>query len=229
MEWSMSPTLTPTWVSETLNATGSPQVWSLLMNYFRLYGSTTYYFRMTAQNTGGVTQGDVLSFTTLPPVPAAVTTDSATNVTYYSARLWGSTDGLGGADTYLLFQWGTTPSLGYETEPWGPFMPHTSGCVPSARCWHWNEIDFGEIDSDIVYYRAVSENGAGREYGEIKSILLYDTLGFTAMKAAAAPRVGGGGGAGALTAPAPGVTSSLRPGLLRFPEPLPPPRLVPRR
>src|SRR5690606_34177547 len=54
-----------------------------------LFGNTTYYFRIRAANAAGTSTGNVRSFTTAPPEPPFVSTDTAVAISATSAELIG--------------------------------------------------------------------------------------------------------------------------------------------
>ncbi|MFH0888246.1 MAG: DUF2341 domain-containing protein [Planctomycetota bacterium] len=70
---------------------------------------TSYNFRVVGTNSGGTTNGNNLTFTTLLPLPATCATNAATNVTYDSAQL-NATVNPKGSNTTAYFQWGLSAS-----------------------------------------------------------------------------------------------------------------------
>ncbi len=85
---------------------------------------TTYYERVVATNAAGVTQGEIVSFTTatatLPPIPTPTATSPAaatamtTSVTGTAAMLVASVNPMGGVTT-AYFVYGTDPTLSTGT------------------------------------------------------------------------------------------------------------------
>src|SRR4030095_7959350 len=84
-------------------------------NISGLTASTTYHFRLVATNSAGTRYGVDRTFTTLTPTgPPVVTTNLATFIASFSARLTGSVDPHG-RPTTVYFQYGTTTSYGLTT------------------------------------------------------------------------------------------------------------------
>ncbi|MCF7865297.1 MAG: hypothetical protein K9M11_02220 [Candidatus Pacebacteria bacterium] len=89
------------------------------LNITGLKTNTQYYFRLNAQNSEGITRGEVRSFTTndTPAVPGkapSVQTTSSTNVERSSANLNGKINS-NGSQTTWWFEYGERTSLGNVT------------------------------------------------------------------------------------------------------------------
>ena len=93
------------------------------------------------------------------PVPPTVVTNAETAVTAYSATLNGNLNGLGTASpVQVSFEWGLTPSYGFETTPQdvyatGPFNSGLSGLAPNTT-YHFRAKavgDRGSYGSDIIF------------------------------------------------------------------------------
>jgi hypothetical protein len=110
-EWSATPNLqNPTvTVKKTVGAGTSLQ--SVLEAITGLTQGVTYYYRVVAQNAGGITQGSIVSFTTTQLfAPPTVSTHPATLVTGTGAQLNGNAIP-NGLPTFAWFEWGTSPTL----------------------------------------------------------------------------------------------------------------------
>ena len=90
---------------------------SISANISGLTASTTYHFRIVATNSSGTRYGSDRTFTTLSATGApVVTTNPATLIASFSAKLNGSVDPHG-LTTTVYFQYGTTTSYGLTTAP----------------------------------------------------------------------------------------------------------------
>jgi len=128
-----------------------------------LQPNTTYYFRAVAQNSYGTSYGFILSFTTggTPPGNApTVVTNSASNIGQNYATLNGSANP-NGSNTNIWFEYGTTQSLGYQTNA------QTIGSGTSAV----NATTYlaGLQTNTTYYFRAGAQNSNGTSYGSILS------------------------------------------------------------
>ncbi len=139
-----------------------------------LSDNTTYYFRAKAVG-HGTSYGDEESFTTLVPVPPSVTTDNATNIGSFSARLNGTLTSLGTASSAnVSFRWGTSS---------GNLTSETPVQTLSANVTFYSNLT--GLSANTVYYFRAKAVGHGTSYGDEKS--------FTTLTA---PGGGGGGGGG---------------------------------
>ncbi len=139
---------------------------------------TTYYFRVCAENSGGYSEGQVMSFTTASPAsPPAVTTIAATSVGATGATLNGSVIPNGLA-TNAWFEWGTDSTLaGYSTT-----VTQAVGSGTTSQTIH--QALTGLATGTIYYYRVAASNGSGTSKGDIlsfppprRSADGYDTCG----------------------------------------------------
>ncbi len=137
---------------------------SLMAGLSGLSPNTTYYFRAVAQNSAGITNGAILSFTTSvnPPPSAApaVTTAVATNVSQTSLTLNGSATP-NGAATNAWFEWGSSYALGNTTGS----QSIGSGSSPQS----FSATLSGLSPNTTYYFRAVAQNSAGAASGSIFS------------------------------------------------------------
>jgi plastocyanin len=86
-------------------------------NIIGLNPNTVYHFRIVATNSAGTRFGGDRTFTTLTPTgPPVVTTNPATLIASFSARLNAMVNPHG-LNTSFHFQYGTTPSYGLTTAP----------------------------------------------------------------------------------------------------------------
>jgi phosphodiesterase/alkaline phosphatase D-like protein len=126
---------------------------------------TIYYFRVCAENSGGYSEGQIMSFTTASPAsPPAVTTIAATSVGATGATLNGSVIPNGLA-TDAWFEWGTDPTLaGYSTTG---TQAVGSGTISQTI----NQALTGLTTGTTYYYRVAASNGSGTGKGAILSFL----------------------------------------------------------
>jgi hypothetical protein len=121
-----------------------------------LSASTTYHFRMVATNSAGTTFGIDRTFTTLSATGRpVVTTNPATFIASFSARLNGSVDPHG-LSTTVYFQYGTTTSYGV-----------TSSSQTKTGNTYQNVVAgiSGLSASTTYHFRIVATNSAGTTYG----------------------------------------------------------------
>ena len=90
---------------------------NIAANISGLNPNTVYHFRIVATNSAGTRFGGDRTFTTLTPTgPPVVTTNPATLIASFSARLNAMVNPHG-LNTSFHFQYGTTPSYGLTTAP----------------------------------------------------------------------------------------------------------------
>ena len=119
---------------------------------------TAYYYRATATNVWGTTEGSVASFST-PSVAPTATTQAQTSLTSTSAVL-NSTLNPGGAATGVTFEWGADTSYGNTTA-----VQNVSGAdnvTPSATL-------AALVPGQTYHYRVVANNSNGTTYGADRS------------------------------------------------------------
>jgi trimeric autotransporter adhesin len=118
--------------------------------------NTTYHYRVVATSTLGTTYGEDLTFTTgaNPPI---VTTNPATNIGNFAARLNGTVVA-SNQTTTVTFQWGLT--AGYGNTVAG--IPGTvTGNTPTAVY-----ADISGLNYNTTYhFQVVGQNSAGTTYG----------------------------------------------------------------
>jgi hypothetical protein len=124
--------------------------------------STGYSFRLVARNAGGTSPGDVVTFTTQAPRPAAVNTDPADEIFTWAANLNGGVNP-NGVVTSAWFEWGSDPLLLNANVTERQEMGAGTVQLPLTL-----QIDGLSPLSDY-YFRAVSENVAGINAGEVVS------------------------------------------------------------
>jgi len=126
---------------------------------------TTYYYRVVAQNAGGITNGSIVSFTTaMPPSQPTVSTNAATLVTGTGAQLNGTAIPNGVA-TDAWFEWGTSPTLASYTTT--PSQAIGAGKTSVAL----NDSLAGLTTGQTYYFRAAARNSLGTVKGNIASFI----------------------------------------------------------
>jgi hypothetical protein len=120
--------------------------------------STSYNYRLVGVDSFGTTQGQNVSFTTLPAVDA-LSTGPAENVSETAAKLAGalSPDGL---DAHYYFEYGTSASYGSVS----PELPGTDAGSASVQV-HAEAALSGLTPTTTYHYRLVGVNSAGTTYG----------------------------------------------------------------
>ena len=112
---------------------------------------TRYYYRVSATNAWGTTDGSVASFDT-PSVAPTATAGTATNLVATGARLRGSATA-GGAATSAKFEWGKTISYGSATSPQSLTGSDETTLTP---------VDLTGLDPATTYhFRVVATNANG--------------------------------------------------------------------
>jgi phosphodiesterase/alkaline phosphatase D-like protein len=137
-------------------------------NITGLSPNTTYHFRLVATNGGGTRYGGDRTFRTLTPTGApGVTTNPATNVASFSARLNGSIYPHG-LTTTVYFQYGTTTSYGLTTS----LQTKTGNTYQSVSA----NIS-GLAVSTRYHFRIVATNSAGTTYGADRTFTTLSATG----------------------------------------------------
>ena len=160
-EYGTDPSLV-TFIKAADNAVGSGTTpVSVSQPIFGLTAGTAYYFRVTAQNSAGISTGTIESFAAslLPPT---VSTTAANPVSNDNATLNGDVDPKGLA-TEAWFEWGTDPALnGFTTTA---HQPVGSGTVPVP-------VDCAVLNlspGTIYYFRVAASNSEGTSRGTIEN------------------------------------------------------------
>ena len=170
-EWGTSQNLGNT-VSGFQNA-GSGNSYQNVIDYLNgLQCNTTYYFRLTAQNAYGTTNGSILSFTTNScggsQSAPSVQTNSATNVQQNYATLNGQV--MQQSTGYFWNSGNTQVWFEYGTSPFGMSYMTASQNLSVGSSW----VNFSQNVSNLqpnttYYFRAVASNGYGTTYGQVLS------------------------------------------------------------
>jgi hypothetical protein len=133
-----------------------------------LTASTTYHYRIVATNSFGTRYGGDRTFITLPPTGRpVVTTDPASLITSFSARVNGSVDPHG-LTTTVYFQYGTTTGYGLTTAP----HSHTGNTFQNITA----NVN-GLAASTTYHFRTVATNSAGTTYGADRTFRTLNPTG----------------------------------------------------
>ncbi len=152
--WSTSPN--PTVVLPTKTTNGPIAVGAINASLTGLIAGTTYYVRAYATNSVGTGYGAEMSFTTLPPVLATLTTTAISNITIFTATSGGNITNDGGRPiTQRGVCWATTtnPTIANSTSSDGT----GTGIYPSAIA--------ALLPSTTYYVRAYATSTVGTAYG----------------------------------------------------------------
>ncbi len=122
--------------------------------------STTYHYRVIAENSGGVSTGSDVSFTTLV-VPPTASTETASDITSTAARLNGTVNAIGSSTT-VTFEYGLTTSYGTTvTADQNPVTGSSDTAVSILLS--------GLLPETMYHYRVIAENSEGTSYGDDSS------------------------------------------------------------
>lgn len=121
-----------------------------------LLPNTTYNYRVKGSNSGGITNGSNISFTTLPVLPL-VTTLGVTEPTYTSATLHGLVNANNAATT-VYFEYGLT-------DAYGQVIPAVPSPVIGMSDTDVSADIAGLTGNQVYHYRVISVNAAGVSYG----------------------------------------------------------------
>ncbi|MFZ4414370.1 MAG: DUF1566 domain-containing protein, partial [Bacteroidales bacterium] len=189
--WSVG--ITPTILdSKTSDGAGGGSFTSIISG---LTGSTTHYMRAYAINSSGTAYGMTMSFTTLSPIPATITTTAVSNITDSSAKSGGSISSDGGSVVITRgLCWSTTanPTISNskttDSSGIGVFTSFLTGLAPG-----------------ITYYvRAYATNSVSTSYGNeisfttpviLPSIITDSVSSITGINALSGGTVTNNGGA----------------------------------
>lgn len=135
-----------------------------------LNSNTKYYYRIVAENSQGISRGNIMpliisrgNFAVLP----TVTTRNTTDITNTSAAMKGYVDPMDSVNTRVWFEWGNSVSLG-----------NTTGAVSKTSKSYFSFIIGGLNRNATYYYRAVAQNSRGTIKG---SILSFRTTNFNSQ------------------------------------------------
>lgn len=159
-EWGTSPTLATfdnTVPKQSLAAVTTVQAVTTPLTGLTV--STTYYFRVVASNSSGVSKGTIGNFSTSTLRPT-VTTSVADNLTATSATLHGGVNPNSLA-TQAWFEYGTDNTLATFTPTANVGIGSGSAAVPVSA-----NIS-GLAPGGTVYFRAAASNAAGEQKGTI--------------------------------------------------------------
>ena len=127
---------------------------------------TTYYFRMVASSSSGVTKGAIGNFSTSTQKPT-VTTAAADNVTATSATLHGQVNP-NFLPTTAWFEYG--PNANLATFSKSPDVTIGSGSAVVPTSFVITNQPFG----GTVFFRAAASNGAGEQKGLIDNVSMLN-------------------------------------------------------
>jgi plastocyanin len=137
-------------------------------NISGLSPNTRYHFRIVATNSEGTRFGADRTFTTLSATgPPVVTTDPASFITSFSARL-NSLVNPHGLPTTVHFQYGTTPSYGLTTAP----QSRTGNTFQAVGA---NVT--GLTANTLYHFRVVASNAAGTRIGNDRTFTTLTPIG----------------------------------------------------
>ncbi|GJM08834.1 MAG: hypothetical protein DHS20C11_11100 [Lysobacteraceae bacterium] len=162
-EWGLSDSYGDT---EDLGAIGSgmSEV-PVMVGLSNLTCGTQYHFRITANNSGGTSNGLDETFTTVLCSPPGVTTDPADGIGQFSATLNGTVNPNGDMSN-AQFEWGETDSYG-QTED--------VGAVGSDFTDHHALVDLTGLSCGTEYhFRITASNSGGTSNGQDLSFQTLD-------------------------------------------------------
>ncbi len=136
--------------------TGSSGI-SVSVDLSSLSPNTTYNFRLIAENNGGISRGENMTFKT-DPLPPTVTTQAANSIDQISATLNGLINA-NETSTTVTFEYGATTSYGTTIDA----APNTVNGTSETSV----SVDISSLDSDTEYnFRVVAVNSGGTSYGD---------------------------------------------------------------
>ena len=131
-----------------------------------LMPNTTYYVLIGAGNTeGDSTDGNIVSFTTLPAVaPTATTSQQVASISATEATVF-ATFNPEGSDTTVYFEYGTDPTLTNDTTMTTDGLDIGSGTADVQQSALLHDL----LPGTTYYFQAVATNAAGTIDGKILS------------------------------------------------------------
>jgi N-acetylneuraminic acid mutarotase len=141
---------------------------SVSANISGLSASTTYHFRIVANNSAGTSYGADRTFITLSATgPPVVTTNPATLIASFSVTLNGAGDPHG-LTTTVYFQYGTTTSYGLTT----PIHSKSGNTYQNVSA------SISGLSANTTYhFRIVASNSAGTRYGADRTFRTLSATG----------------------------------------------------
>jgi hypothetical protein len=131
-------------------------------NIVGLAVSTTYYFQAVAQDSGGITKGSILSFTTGPAQAPAVTASTASSIASGSATLGASVDP-NGLETLAWFLYSANSSLAGALSTAPQDIGSGTLAVPASA-------NIAGLSANTTYYfQTIAQNADGTAQGQILS------------------------------------------------------------
>ena len=132
---------------------------------------TKYYWRLSAANAAGASDySDTFSFTTIPPLPTAITA-AATDVTPTTAKLHGLVNANNGTTT-VVFAYGTTTS-------YGDTLTAAESPVTGTSFVSVNADNIGLTPSTLYHYNVTAASVAGTTTGDDETFTTLPLFAFT--------------------------------------------------
>ena len=163
-EWGTSPTLATFDNTAKQPFAAGTTVQSVSASIPSLTFGTTYYFRMSASNSSGVTKGAIGNFSTSAQRPT-VTTLAADNLAATSATLHGQVNP-NSLPTAAWFEYGSAPTLA------GAFISPEVAIGSGSAVVPMSLLITGQPFGATVYFRAAARNDAGEQKGSIHNVSL---------------------------------------------------------
>jgi hypothetical protein len=133
-----------------------------------LLANTTYYVRAYAINSAGTAYGNQVSFTTLNPTLATISTDPFSAVTGGTANSGGNVSNEGGAEV-------TVRGICWSTSP-GATIANSQSIDAIGGLGSFPSLSYGLNTNTTYYLRAFATNYAGTSYGNEISFTTTPTL-----------------------------------------------------
>lgn len=179
--WSTSTSPTIALTTKTSDGNGAGSFTSVLTG---LTSNTTYYVRAYATTAAGTSYGNEVSFTTMAPTPAVLSTTAASSITSFTALSGGNiTDDGGSAVTVRGVCWSTSPN---------PTTALLTKTTDGAGSGSFTSNITGLSPSTTYYVKAYATNSLGTYYGN--EISLATNNGIVTLNTLAACTSGTTGG-----------------------------------